>query len=168
MYPTGAGRVRNAANIRIDGVKETTRALQAFEPEIKKRLNKTIRQALEIVKGGAEMRYPKGAWQIRINTRNILGSITTKPGTVGGRRWGDADPGVRAAIFEFAGSTGKGATPQAAGLIESLNIRYGQPGRFLWAAWDANGKAALDTIRDAVYLAERELQTKLDAAGEAY
>ena len=61
-----------------------------------------------------------------------------------------------------------GATPQARGLIESLNRRYGQPGRFLWAAWDKTGKDVLDRIRTAMLEAERDLQATLDSAGEDY
>lgn len=160
---------RTGTNVRITGVKQTIRALDAFEPEVKKALNKTIRRALNEVKRGAEMRYPNGAWQVRLNNRNLLGSITTRAGTArGAKSWGDADAGVKAAIFEFAGSVQEGRTPQARGLIKSLNLRYGQTGRFLWAAWDAEGQMALDTIRDAVYIAERELQAKLDAAGESF
>lgn len=156
-------------NIRIDGVKQTVAALKAFAPEIQKTMNVTIRAALNDVRTGAQARYPKGSWQININTKKILGSIAARSG--GGRvakRWEDSSPGVKAAIFEFAGKNQPGKTPQAQGLIKSLNARYGAPGRFLWDSWDTNGKDTLDTIANAVRKAERELQAKLDAAGEAY
>lgn len=159
---------RQSTNIEIKGVKQTIKALDAFEPEIKKRLNKTIREALEVVKAGAESRYPAGAWVIRINKKNILGSVVARGGGARGKSWADSDGGIKAAVFEFAGTQNSGANPQAAGMIESLNRRYGQPGRFLWASWDSNGAYVLDTIRDAVYIAERELQAKLDATGEEY
>jgi hypothetical protein len=155
--------------IGVTGIKETTRALAAFDPALKKRLNKTIRTALADVQAGAQAKYPTGAWQIVISNKNMLGSIKTRAGSRGTTgSWADADGGVRAAIFEFAGSTQSGATPQARGLIKHLNEKYGGTGRFLWAAWDERGKKALETIRQGVLAAERDLQSKLDAAGEAY
>jgi len=153
--------------IEIKGVKATTRALKEFAPELRKDLNRAIRRSLDQVKRGAEGRYPNGSWSIRINNKKILGSL----GTMGGRSsdsWADADPGVRAAIFEFAGSTGQGKSPQAQAMIESLNNRYGQPGRFLWDAWDDSGDLAKNQIRMAVKNAERQLQAKLTAMGEAF
>lgn len=161
--------MRTGQAIEVTGIRGTVRALKAFTPEMHKALNKTIRTALNDVKAGAEGRYPKGAWVVRINTRNMLGSIRTAPGTVGdAKSWGETSPGVRAAIFEFAGKYQPGATPQAKAMIASLNARYGSPGRFLWDAWDDRGKAALDTIKQAVLTAERNLQAELDAAGESF
>lgn len=155
-------------NIRITNVKATIAALDTFAPEVKKAMNKTIRQALDVVRTGAEQRYPKGAWSININQKKILGAISARGGGERAARWGDSAPGIRAAIFEFAGSTQPGKTPQARAMIESLNRRYGAPGRFLWDAWDSQGQNALDQIQDAVYGAERELQAKLDGMGESY
>lgn len=155
------------SNIQITGVKETITALDAFAPEVKKVLNRQIRSALEVVKRGAEARYPEGAWIIKITKRNLLGSITTKPGSVGDKNWGSADPGVKAAIFEFAENNPSGR-PQVAGLLATLNRRYGAPGRFLWAAWDSDGEDALNKIKTAVKKAEAELQARLDATGEEF
>lgn len=158
---------RVSSNIQINGVKETVEALRAFEPELRKRLNKEIRAALNLVKHGAESRYPKGAWRIKISTKNILGSITTQAGTRE-KVWGNSSAGVRAAIFEFAGSVQEGRTPQAKAMIASLNARYGGTGRFLWDAWDDNARAVLTDIKLSVEAAERDLQASLDAAGESY
>jgi hypothetical protein len=160
---------RTGQAIEVKGVRETIRALKAFEPEIGKELNKVIRTALNDVKAGAQGRYPKGSWSVRINQKNLLGTIRTSPGTVGdAKSWGDASPGVRAAIFEFAGKYQSGQTPQAKAMIKSLNERYGSPGRFLWDAWDASGEPALAKIREAMLDAERRLQAELDAAGESF
>lgn len=158
-----------SSNIRVENVKETITALAAFEPEIHKRLNVQIRKAMGRIKTRAQGKYPAGAWQVQLNKKRILGSIRTTPGSsLDATRWGEAAPGVRAAIFEFAGSRSAGATPQARGLIKSLNARYGQPGRFLWAAWDEQGNAVLEEIRASVKSAERELQSRLDSRGESY
>lgn len=155
------------ATIDIKGVKQTVTALKAFTPEIHKALNKTIRQALATTRVAASSRYPGGAWGVRINTKRILGSVGTTGGALGSN-WAESSPGVKAAIFEFAGSTQPGMTPQARAMIESLNSRYGKPGRFLWDAWDETGHVALERIRIAVKEAERELQAHLNATGEAF
>lgn len=159
---------RIGSNIEIDGVKETIDALKAFEPEIRKVLNKQIRQALKTVETTAQSLYPKGAWSITINNKRILGSIAARSGGSLGRSWGESSPGIRASIFEFAGKVQPGKTPQAQAMIRSLNDRYGTPGRFLWGAWDNVGEHVLDQIKTAVQNAERELQASLDAAGETY
>jgi hypothetical protein len=154
--------------IGVEGVAKTVRALDAFAPEIKARLNREIRKALNDTKTRAQSKYPKGAYVTLVNKKKILGSVTTARGGVNGRRWGEADAGARAAIFEFAGSRQEGRTPQARGLIKSLNARYGTTGRFLWSAWDETGKDVLDRIRTSVLSAERDLQSKLDSIGESF
>ena len=164
-----AGVSRTGSNIQIDNVKETVRALKEFEPEIQRRLNRQIRKALQPTLAGAQARYPKGQWQINITQKKLLGSIAAASGGGAvGRNWDESAPGIRAAIFEFAGSIQPGKTPQAQGLIRSLTERYGSPGRFLWDAWDAEGKQALEQIRESVQQAERELQARLSASGEDF
>jgi hypothetical protein len=161
---------RQNTNVQIIGVKETMIALKEFEPALRKKLNKEIRSSLDKVKTRAQTKYPKGDWKVKVTQKNLLGQVvaTAGGGNASDQRWGDAPPGIRAAIFEFAGSTTTGATPQAKGLIESLTRRYGQPGRFLWSAWDEVGKSVLTEIEQAVKSAERDLQTKLDQAGERF
>lgn len=162
-----SNRDRSTANIEITGVKQTVAALKAFTPDLYKRLNREIRKGLSQVLKGAQGRYPGGAWQLSISQKRILGSISARNGDRA-PSWGDSDPGVKAAIFEFAGSRSQGATPQARGLIESLNRRYGQPGRFLWASWDEQGPGVMEDIAAAVRRAERDLQTRLEAAGDSF
>lgn len=154
--------------IEVKGVRETINALAAFEPELKKQMDKVIRASLNEVKAGAQARYPKGAWVVRVTKKNLLGTIAAQAGGTRAKRWGDSSPGIKAAIFEFAGARSSGATPGAKGLIESLNERYGSPGRFLWDSWDANGERAVDQITDAVKMAESRLQAALSAAGESF
>jgi hypothetical protein len=159
---------RANSSIGVDGIKGTMRALEAFAPEINKRLKKDIRRALNDTKIRAQAKYPNGAYSVVINRKKPLGSVMASAGRRIDDDWGASDDGVRAAIFEFAGSNQEGRTPQARGLIKSLNTRYGQPGRFLWAAWDETGKDVLDRIRTSMLEAERDLQRKLDAEGQAY
>jgi hypothetical protein len=160
---------RQGTNIEIRGVKETMAALKAFEPDLLKSLRKDIRHTLEKTRDAAQGKYPKGAYGVRISARKLLGSVVAMSG--GGSvasSWEKSAPGVRAAIFEFAGKVQGGKTPQASGLIRSLNARYGSPGRFLWSAWDEHGKESLEHIKVSVQNAERDLQAKLDSAGESY
>lgn len=159
---------RVGTNIQITGVKETVAALKAFQPEIAKRLNSEIRKSVGKVKARALSRYPSGSYSLTLNNRKILGSVTASAGGDRSKRWGDSSGGIRAAIFEFAGKNQPGKTPQAQGLIKHLNEKYGQPGRFLWAAWDDVGRGVLRDIESSVKAAERDLQASLDSAGEGF
>lgn len=160
------------SNIQITGVKQTIAALEAFDPEMKKALDKTIKSALAVVRAGAQAKFPDGAWTIGVTKKKLLGYVAARSG---GGGWGppwkkvsDLAPGTKAAVFEFIGSRSRGATPQARRLIESITARYGQPGRFLWSSWDEHGQQALEDIKYEVLKAERDLQRMLDAAGEGF
>jgi hypothetical protein len=157
-----------ASNIRIDGVRQTIAALKAFTPDVEKVLGDQIRDALGATQEAAQNRYPRGSWVIGRNRKKLLGYIAARAGGKRAASWGDSAPGIRAGIFEFLGSTYGGSRPQVLGAIASLNARYGQPGRFLWSAWDESGQRVLDQIRVAVQEAEKKLQATLDAEGEAY
>lgn len=160
------------ANVKIEGVKQTVTALKAFEPDLHKAMNKEIRAQLSRVRDRAKAKYPAGSWSINLNQKAILGRIAA---TAGGGGWSNpwrslskATPGTRSAVLEFIGSSYDGSDPSVRGLIETLNSRYGQPGRFLWSSWDELGGEVLENIKAAVEAAERDLQGKLDAAGEGY
>ncbi len=69
-----------------------------------------------------------------------------------------------AAIVEFAGDRNPhGKTPRGRTLIETLNERYGEPGRVLWQAWDDRQQFVLWAVRRLVEAAETTLQTEFDA-----
>ena len=161
-----AERVGN--NIEIQGLRQTVKALEAFTPEIHKRLNDSIKDALRYTQSVAQGIYPKGAWSVTVNKRSLLGQIKARGGGSKADSWGDSSPGTRAAIFEFIGSRYSGDRPQVLNTIKSLNERYGEPGRFLWAAWDKTGKGVMLDIKLSVEAAERDLQATLDASGESY
>lgn len=148
--------------IGIIGVKKTLAILNEVDPEVRKALNATIKEALQPVRERAKAKYSKGSWVVRLNNKKILGQIAAGGGRYVSSSWSKSAPGVRAAIFEFAGSTTSGKTPQAAGLIKSLNSRYGSPGRFMWSAWDEVGDNALKEINTMIREAERNLQARLD------
>jgi hypothetical protein len=153
----------------IGGYSEVMNAIRQTEPAIKKKMDKQIRDALNITKKVAKSTYPAGDWVVKINKKSLFGSIQTTPGSAYGvDSWANAPAGAKAAIFEFIGTKYSGDRSQVLGTIKSLNDRYGQPGRFLWGAWDYVGDEVLDRIGNAVKQAERELQASLDAAGESY
>ena len=157
--------------LELSGIRETIEAIRETEPDIGRRLNKTIREALRVTERGAQQKYPNGAWKIRINKKALFGELVTAPGVLNPKDWGGSSPGAKANVFEFIGSTYSGDREQVKGLIESLNDRYAnisEGGRFVFGAWDERGKLELAKIRTAVKDAERELQRRMDAAGEVY
>ncbi|MDE2100150.1 MAG: hypothetical protein KGL39_23040 [Patescibacteria group bacterium] len=156
--------------IEVTGVRETIAALAAFTPEIKKGLNATIRAALQQTRDRARSIYPNGDWAVRVTKKNLLGTIAARGGQGADpkKSWSALPGGARAGVFEFIGTRYAGNRPQVQGLINSLNARYGQPGRFLWASWESTGEDVLATIRDATLIAEARLQESLNAAGEAF
>jgi hypothetical protein len=153
-------------DLRVGGVKATITALRNLAPDVKREMDKEIRSVMNTIKAGAESRYPDGAWSVKLNAKRLFGSVEAIAGGERGSSWRDSGPGVKASVFEFAGKYQAGKTPQAKAMIESLNARYGSPGRFLWDSWDDNKVKALAQIKDAVLRAERELQTRLDMAGD--
>jgi hypothetical protein len=153
-------------DLRIGGIKATITALRNLAPDVKREMDKEIRSVMTTIKAGAENRYPGGQWLVKLNAKRLFGSVEAVAGGERASTWRDSGPGVKAAVFEFAGKYQPGKTPQAKAMIDSLNARYGSPGRFLWDSWDSNKVRALAQIRDAVLRAERELQTRLDSAGD--
>lgn len=153
----------------IGGYSQVMTAIRQTEPAIKKKMDKQIRDALNITKKIAKATYPDGDWVVKINKKSLFGSVQAAPGSASGiDSWDNAPAGAKATIFEFIGTKYSGDSPQVLGTIKSLNDRYGQPGRFLWDAWDFIGEEVLYRIGTAVKQAERELQASLDAAGESY
>lgn len=159
-----------ATVIEVTGLRETLWAMQAFDPEAKKALRKVIREALTITYRGAKSEYGEGSWRVSVFSRNqktgiSVGSITAQGGT---RRnpWNTSDPGVRASIFEFAGTKSRSDRPQVANMVKSLEDRYGGTGRFLWDAWDnKGGSSKLNDITREIKAAETRLQSMMDSAG---
>jgi hypothetical protein len=153
-------------DLRVGGVKATIAALRNLAPDVKREMDREIRSVMTTIKAGAESRYPAGAWSVKLNAKRLFGSVEAIGGGERADTWRDSGPGVKAAVFEFAGKYQPGKTPQAKAMIASLNARYGSPGRFLWDSWDENKTRALAQIKTAVLRAESELQTRLDSAGD--
>ena len=159
---------RSGSGIEITGVRPVVRALESFAPDIEFALDQAIKDSLQATKSAAQAKYPEGLWVIGRTKKKLLGYIAARAGGKRAARWGDSSGGIKAAIFEFAGSVQPGRTPQAQGLISHLDEKYGDTGRFLWDAWDETGAEVLDDINVYVRVAEAELQARLDGAGEGY
>lgn len=65
------------------------------------------------------------------------------------------------AILELAANP---QCQQGRSLVSTLNERYGQPGRILWAAWDRNAERVNAEVAGTVAEAERALQAVIDGA----
>lgn len=170
MYASGGadhGAVGTGRSLNIEGSYETIRLLGQLFPDLRKAFEKQVRQALKVTQKSALGEYPTGKWSIRFNKNSLFGSIVAAAKGERAARWGDSGGGVRAAIFEFAGSVQPGRTPQAQGLIKHLEAKYGGTGRFLWDAWDRTGQGVLDQIEGAFRQAEAQFQERLDAVGKA-
>lgn len=161
---------RSGSNILIIGAKETITALREFTPDVERKLDNTIKDALRVTAQTAKGRYPKGSWIVGRSKKRMLGYVAARAGGGGwgGKALNDLSPGTRAAILEFIGTAYSGSRPQVTGLIATMNSRYGSPGRFLWQAWDSTGANTLATIDDAMRQAEAELQARLNALGEGF
>jgi len=64
-----------------------------------------------------------------------------------------------AAIIEFAA---QGKTPQGRALVDTLEMRYGKPGRVLWEAWDRHADRVTARIQGVVLNAQKALQSVIE------
>lgn len=147
--------------VRIDtyGFGDTLLALSSFDQDMSKRVLRDLRQGALLVSRTARANAPRGktgqmqgGYRTRTKTRGTLNIVQAVNLTPQGN------------ILEFAGSTSSGSCPQGRSLIRNLTAEYGQPGRFLWEAWDdleTRIRADVDrTIADA----EADLQAALSGA----
>lgn len=160
---TGAGGSGFSSEIRIEGLEQTIAALRAIEPEALKVLQKEITEALNKVKAAASGSAPPPATGQYVIRRSLRGRRAGAR-LMAAEKW--------TAVFEFAGTrmrsrTGGPITPQGAAMVRWLD-GFGKPGRFLWAAWDANKVAFEAELKAAFDKAEATLQRKLNAAGEVF
>lgn len=160
----GAGGKGYSAEIRITGLEETIAALRSLAPDVLKRLNREMRGIGRLIASDAARSAPPGhtlIYRVRMRQRGKKAGMSVMAV--------DRDT----AIFEFAGTkmrnrAGNGPpTPQGLAMINWLN-GFGSPGRFLWDSWDRNKDRIEASIRESMAGAERELQERLNAAGEVF
>jgi hypothetical protein len=162
----GAGGKGFSAEIRVEGLEQTIAALRSLEPDVLKRMNKTLKDAARGITSGAASSFAStghgpGRYVVRQTSRGKKTGIRIMAG------------GKEEAIFEFAGTkmsnkSGKGPiTAQGAAMVRWLD-GFGKPGRFLWAEFDQRRDVFEAELKSAMADAERELQASLNAAGEVF
>lgn len=163
---------RERANIKVEGVAQTMKALRDFEPDLYKEMGKSIRASMRLLRDTASRRRPEGVYKATtslLNKKGPRGSVTATAGSGAmsvsdylnaqgsSEKW---DAPLRSVIFEFAQNAQR---PGMRAAIASFNARYGSPGRFLWAAYDDIGEYVESDIERAIRDAERTLQSNLDS-----
>ena len=160
-----------ASAVEVSGLTETRALLKQFEPDLLKRLDLRLTVVARDLKSGAQSNLEKtgvsgSAYTIRTRNRvsGFSKSVKADFGSVAPREKWSSDPSVLAAIFEFANGV-RDARPQnvqrTKSLIATLNARYGEPGRFLWAAWDERKVAALASVDAEIKAVEAEYTERL-------
>lgn len=157
--------------IDLAGLPETRRLLRQFEPDLLKRLDARMNATARDLKAAAQTNFAHTGADgnaYRIISRNRIDgfskSITTASGSVApGQKW-STEPGVLAAIFELMAAP-RDAQPQnvprVRSLIQTLNERYGTPGRFLWEAWDDSEGGYAEEVAAEIKAVEAEYAARL-------
>jgi hypothetical protein len=162
-----------ATAIDLANMPQTRSLLRRFEPDLLKRLDGKLNSVARDLKAGAQANFEHtgaSGTAYRIRSRNRIDgfskSVTTAGGSVAqGQKW-STEPGVLAAIFELMNGP-RDARPQnvprVRSLVQTLNERYGTPGRFLWEHWDDEGDGYLREIGAEVKAVEAEYTARLRA-----
>lgn len=153
--------------VDVTGIRETVSVLRALSPEALKKMNRAIRASLDVVEKSASNKgFGKGSYKVKVGGKNPLGRIVTMgKGGLNKTHWSQSDPGAKSALFEMLNaSRSPNRKAQVEGLINTLNARYGKPGRFLWSAWDevsGGDNSPQRRIERAVRQAEEETNAKI-------
>lgn len=138
------------AEIVIEGLDADRNALEDLEPALRRKLDRDLLTALKSVSQTAatevDSRTGETAKGYRVKRRGNAFRIENR--TRG------------AAILEFAAVP---HCPQGQSLVNTLNEKYGAPGRILWGAWDAMEPYVLDKVRGIVEDAEFEIERRMAA-----
>jgi hypothetical protein len=142
-----------------------------FQPDLLKRLDSTLNVVARDLKAGAQSNLARtgmtgSAYRVRTRTRayGFSKGVTTVPGSVGPHEKWSSEPGVLARIFELAAGV-RNARPEnvkrTRSLIDTLNARYGSPGRFLWEAWDAKKDSYMGAVGSEIKAVEAEYTARM-------
>jgi hypothetical protein len=137
------------ADIQIDtrALAQMNHELKLFAPDLKKELDKRLRKIGNAIAKDAKGRTPQ-------RTGRARASIKTRV-----RNRGDdliVSVMGRTQLLEFAEN---GHSPQGKSLVQTLDSRYGQPGRFLWDAYDRNKPEP--EIEQAIREVSREFESRI-------
>lgn len=163
--------------IVVDGLETTRSLLKDLDATALKQVDKEVTAVARDLKGAAAASFSRmysgadAAYTIRTRNRrdSYSKSVTTTGGTVArGERW-SSQPGVLAAVMEFAANvrTANPATQaRTRKMLDTVTARYGSPGRFLWDAWDAMRPDLETRVTRYVEQMEASLQRALDRTGD--
>jgi len=163
----------SAPAVDVANLTETRALLARFEPDLLKRLDRRLSAVARELKAGAQARFSAtgadgSAYRVTSRARRggFSKGVTTERGSVGPRQKWSSEPGVLATIFELANGV-RDAKPEniarTRSLIDTLNARYGPPGRFLWREWDASGDRYMEQVDAEIKAVEAEYSARLGA-----
>lgn len=171
--------------VTIKDYAKLKREMKAFDPELRRAMDKEIRETLKPIATDAKGRVPvspmtnwrkakkpRGEWGDRL----AWDQSTVKKGIrvrQGGKRkkgsatfaaWRITNDSAAGAVFEVAGKKDAGGTLSRRAFIANLSLAGGQPSRLIWSSWDkVNGeKAVTENVRDIVRKYEAMFQAKID------
>jgi hypothetical protein len=139
------------AEIVVQGLDSVLNGFDEVDPKLKRRLNRDLKSPVDTVAQTAsrqvETRSPSSgtAEGYKVQRRGSSFKIVNR--TRG------------AMILEFAAVP---HCPQGVSLVNTLNEKYGAPGRILWDAWDTMEGWVTDRVASIVRDAESELDRLLD------
>jgi hypothetical protein len=159
-----------AQAVNVANIPQTRALLARFEPDLLKRLDGRLNVIARRLKAAAQSNLAATGvtgTAYRVRTRARVGRFSKSVIASGGgyteTHWGDT-PGVLAAVFEFANGVRDSMpqnVPRTKSLIATLNAKYGQPGRFLWAAWDEQKVASLAAVESEIKAVEAEYTARM-------
>lgn len=143
--------------VTVDGINSTVATLRAMDRAMVTQFNRALRGAVNQVRDQARAAAPTRSGAMR------RGFVVRKGRqSVRHTGWRVESRTAQGAILELAA---EGHTAQGRSLVDSLTARYGQPGRFLWQAWDDQAPAVYGAMAAAVRAAEADINTRLGKAG---
>lgn len=160
---------------RVEGVRETLKALKEFDPKLRRATNKRIRNSVRPLQDAARARLPGLPLSGWMSGRYGYDQSAARKGVkaqIGGRgRSGRTtwplitvrQTNAGAAVFDMAGRRSSGSSPQGAAFIRGLN-RSASASRSMWPAAeekiDVVRGDVLAAIEDASKLVNRDLRRK--------
>lgn len=139
--------------VTVAGINSTVATLRAIDRQLAVQFNRVLRAAANRVRDMARAKAPVDSGAMR---RGIV--VRKGRATSSDTGWRITSLTPQGAIFEFAA---QGHSRQGTSLVNTLTARYGEPGRFIWDAWDAQAAATYRAIAAAVRDAEHTIQARL-------
>jgi hypothetical protein len=167
----------------LNGYNEFKKQLKAAEPDLRKAMDKEIRDFITPVSSLAKSYVPsvamrnwksggKGQWSDRLgwDQSTVVKGIVVRQG--GSRSKGSATSAAwriqnksgAGAVYELAGKKSSGNGIAGRSFINAITLRGGRPSRLIWRAWDAKGgeQAITRAVVETIHKFENQLQNRLD------